>query len=507
MQNHTPYYYPTLPYNTPKILFDRSNHQPITMWKALCLYALGLVGSLCCTAAYDAHMRAKIASSIAKGERRARERQAVGRLLCDMCRRPTVQCVCEALPPSLIPTATDILVLQHPSEFRKKSVSTVPLLSLVLQNVQVVVGESFDLDIPVIREAVSEGNRLLLLFPGEEVLSLDSPHNDERRVTDEEHRGSDSTTKAIPTDDRKVVLILVDGTWTQAGRMIRNSPELLEVCQRVQFTSVSESIYHAVRKEPKRHCISTLEACSRALTLLEPHNPNVTVASKHLYGALRQLVRIQLQHNKDTPHADPRFVGKSQKKAARKRRRLELEQDMFGRNSGKEPIMDMSDAANCVVMQESLDRKRMDGGAILRSLHLTDAPFIDSRWPYRSQKSLQMIQRQITTDAPYCLGIECDGKLCAFILRHPDGALGMLHVEEGFRRQGLGTKLLQEATRVLDREREPCFAFILDRNEASERLFAKQGWVRVDPEAKRRSGNRRSIRKWIRSNSNEESCQ
>ena len=164
-------------------------------------------------------------------------------------------------------------------------------------------------------------------------------------------------------------MILVDGTWTQAGRRIRNSQELLQVCQRVQFTSDSESIYHAVRKEPKRHCISTLEACSQTLALLEPHNPNVTLASAHLYGALQQLVTIHLQHNKDTPHSDPRFVGKSQKKAARKRQRLELEQGMFGTNLGSEPDEDMNDATSGgLAMRENLVRKRMNEGAILRSV-------------------------------------------------------------------------------------------------------------------------------------------
>ena len=71
---------------------------------------------------------------------------------------------------------TDILILQHPMEFRQRnSVSTVPLLSLVLQNVRVVVGESLHHD--DVATAISSTNyaHRLLLFPGEGAIALDSP--------------------------------------------------------------------------------------------------------------------------------------------------------------------------------------------------------------------------------------------------------------------------------------------------------------------------------------------
>ena len=125
---------------------------------------------------YKAHLRAKIAHGVAKGERRARERLAQPRPVCPHCSRPPILCVCNVLPSDKISTATKILILQHPNEFRKRNLSTVPLIRLVLQNVQVLVGYSFhqDLkDLAPIQQALHAGIQPLLLYPGEDATSLD----------------------------------------------------------------------------------------------------------------------------------------------------------------------------------------------------------------------------------------------------------------------------------------------------------------------------------------------
>ena len=115
----------------------------------------------------------KIASSIAKGERRAQERKARSRQLCEGCNRPPTLCVCSVLR-SVLPSRpseacndndnvndqeeqeareelvklatqnTDILILQHPNEFRKRHYSTVPLIDLTLQDVTIRVGYEFN---------------------------------------------------------------------------------------------------------------------------------------------------------------------------------------------------------------------------------------------------------------------------------------------------------------------------------------------------------------------------
>ena len=98
--------------------------------------------------------------------------------------------------------------------------------------------------------------------------------------------------------------------------------------------------------------------------------------------------------------------------------------------------------------------------------------------------------------ASTCLGIEFSPdnnnshrkELVACIMRHRNGSIGILHVDECHRRYGLGEALLSEAMNALVCRNEDIFAFILDGNEASEGLFTKLGWRKVDPLSKKGTG-------------------
>jgi GNAT superfamily N-acetyltransferase len=98
-----------------------------------------------------------------------------------------------------------------------------------------------------------------------------------------------------------------------------------------------------------------------------------------------------------------------------------------------------------------------------------------------------MIKKQIGADNlnatrtgySTCLGIEHEGKLIACIMRHRNGSLGILHVDEDHRRQCLGEVLLASATKALEQTKDPVFAFIVDGNAASESLFTKLGWSKT----------------------------
>jgi len=556
--------------------------------------------------------REKIVASMAKSERRAMERnQHDARELCTKCHRPPVQCVCEALPSSKIHTPnTKILILQHPTEFRRKTFSTVPLVKLVLENVQIVVGHNFDTTTPGIREAVANRSRLLLLFPSEGALILDEEwkkmeeQRRRRRVlqppppppppmllpneTQQQQQSGNSIDNTAVTDNRpnhqkqqqsldrnndndndgnndinnSTLLVLIDGTWTQAARMARNSPELLDVCQQVQFEKTanvdgddtSMSIYDAIRKEPDSHCLSTLEACSKALGYLEEPE-TAKLVSHHLHAALQSLVDIQLRYTSRS--SDPRFVDRSLKVAQRQQRRQELEMELFGvstaaeeslvvdgRTTTKEEENDPRHQQQTLLSKSKIDISIpandctvMDDGAILRNLRLEDATFMNSRWPYRSKKgikSLAMIERILTqqllespvaAELSCCIGIygspdvvEHAGEYKpprAFIVQYENGALGMLHVEEKYRRRGYAVALVEEATRRAlaklkhvnnnnnnGRSNEPVFAFIVDGNTASEQLFTKLGWTmeKQDPNRKRGTGKRRAKRKWFKRN-------
>mmetsp|Transcript_17105 Transcript_17105/g.23777 ORF Transcript_17105/g.23777 Transcript_17105/m.23777 type:complete len:195 (-) Transcript_17105:258-842(-) len=148
-------------------------------------------------------------------------------------------------------------------------------------------------------------------------------------------------------------------------------------------------------------------------------------------------------------------------------------------------------------------------GYTLRPLTEADAKFVDSRWPFQSNKSLVMIEKQILADTANatkyqtstCLGIDFnDGSntaLVACVIRHRNGSIGILHVDPEHRRLGLAEALLKQATMALIRRRDKAFAFIVDGNTASEKLFTKLGWVKANPLEKKGTGKRKAKRLWI----------
>lgn len=433
------------------------------------------------TSKYEPHLRAKIAHSVAKGERRAQERQAQARAVCSHCSRPPILCVCNVLPQQLIDTSTQILVLQHPNEFRKRNLSTVPLMRLVLKNVQVRVGYSFTLeDLDVVAQAIEAGQQPLLLYPDPYAISLDEVGSDSLPA-------SAITSKLSPQQHgSNNLLILVDGTWTEAKRMVRDSPTLIEKCRQVQFASQQKTIYDAVRKEPQGHCLSTLEATAKALQLLEPNMTTAESAVSHLHSVLESHINA---HVLNAETLEPRNVGVAvQRLYEKNKRRREIERSMFDNITVDE-----------VEEKVQPTRKELEGGIVLRSLNASDAALVDSWWQYRSAKSAAMVTRQVEMDQGVaCLGIEVNGNLVACILRYQGGALGMLHVKEEYRRRGYATILLQEATRALEQRGEERVAFVVDGNKASEALFTKLGWQRADLHIKKQTGKRRAKRKWIK---------
>ncbi len=370
--------------------------------------------------------------------------------------RPPSLCICSVLPKERLVTKTDVLILQHPNERRKKNLSTVPLLKLVLENVSVKVGYSFSLgDLP-------KEKTPLLLYPGNDAVPLDQPTE---------------TPNSLLSDLEDRVLIIFDGTWTEAKRMARDSPSL-QSCQQVQFTQPNRSIYDAVRKEPEEHCLSTLEATAKALAYLEENN----VASNCLEKALQHHVDTHLINAKENA---VRSAGRSQRKLFEKnKRRREIEIEVFGLN---------------VPTKKTPNYVRLDDGATIRPLRVSDAETVNSLWEYRDKKSLELIRRRIQLDnGEVCLGVELDGRLVAWIVRYEGGALGMLHCDEAHRRKGYASELLSRATKILKERNEECVAFIVDGNSASEALFTKNGWVRENPKAKKGTGRRKAKRKWIR---------
>ena len=178
---------------------------------------------------------------------RAAQRDAltlpVTRVVCARCRRPEVVCYCAQLPQ--LPTRTRVLVLQHPRE-RRVGIGTARMAQLALPNSLLRVGIDFADDPVVQRDA---GGR------GAELPALPRP----RRA-----RRARARARKQP-----ITLVVVDGTWSQARTLVRVNPALAAL-PRIAFTPRRRSAYDRIRREPADFCVSTIEALTEVLNVLEP---------------------------------------------------------------------------------------------------------------------------------------------------------------------------------------------------------------------------------------------
>ena len=113
--------------------------------------------------------------------------------------------------------------------------------------------------------------------------------------------------------------------------MRMQSPDLMSVCQQVQFKSESESIYpDSLRKEPEKHCLSTLESCGQALMYIEPSIESAKRAKQTLEGAMRCMVdkRISVSESRER---NPRWQGYEPKKRIydKNKQRNEIKKQLF----------------------------------------------------------------------------------------------------------------------------------------------------------------------------------
>ena len=159
------------------------------------------------------------------------------RIICPRCNRPESRCLC-ALIPSL-PSRTRVLILQHPSEVNH-ALNTARLAALGLVNAELVVGETVD---PALLNP--PGYRACLLFPGEDAQPL----------------------AASAAGQQPMLLVVPDGTWRKARKLLHLNPALAAL-PRVTLDGAPPSRYR-LRKAPAAGALSTIEAITQALEVLE----------------------------------------------------------------------------------------------------------------------------------------------------------------------------------------------------------------------------------------------
>jgi hypothetical protein len=112
------------------------------------------------------------------------------------------------------------------------------------------VGTDFSAD-PVVTAALAADTPPYILFPGPQAVDV-----------------------ATLPRDRPLTLVVLDGTWWQARKLLKLNPALAAL-PRVAFTPTNPSRY-LIRRQPADFCVSTIEALAQVLDVLEPGERSFT---------------------------------------------------------------------------------------------------------------------------------------------------------------------------------------------------------------------------------------
>lgn len=186
---------------------------------------------------------------------------------CYSCFRPQSHCVCGYISP--ITAHCNVLILQHPNE-RKKYYSTTKLVTKALKNSRMLRGLVFE---ESLLSDTLRGQQPYLLFPG-------SSSVDCQQVTLEPHS----------------TIIVVDGTWSEAGKIVNRNP-ILKTFPRVSFSTNLQSNYR-IRKQPRKGYLSTLESIGYLLQMNARAAGKMQEAEQYsvLFDIFDKMVTQQLQH-------------------------------------------------------------------------------------------------------------------------------------------------------------------------------------------------------------------
>ncbi|WP_428611320.1 tRNA-uridine aminocarboxypropyltransferase [Shewanella sp.] len=186
----------------------------------------------------------------------------MSRPVCPKCQYPVNACLCEHIRP--LSTQVELIVLQHPSEVSHAKNSVKLMQAVMGDRLRLVVGET-PTDFTDLRTYLKAQTRpVLLLYPSETSQPLESPEN-----------------------NHEAILLLLDGTWRKAFKLLKLNPWLAEY-PAVHLDLDAPSKY-TIRKAKRDDSLSTLEAAALAIETLEP-----SCDVSPLTDALAALVRQRL---------------------------------------------------------------------------------------------------------------------------------------------------------------------------------------------------------------------
>jgi DTW domain-containing protein YfiP len=154
--------------------------------------------------------------------------------------RPKRVCYCAFITP--LENRNRVLILRHPRE-RDVGIGTARMAFLSLKNASLHTDVDFSQD-PLVCETIAAGNAYVL-FPDAKAIPVETA-----------------------TFPHPITLIVLDGTWWQAEKLLRANPAL-RALPKLCMTPHAPSFYGQVRAEPAEDFVGTIEAIAHVLGYLE----------------------------------------------------------------------------------------------------------------------------------------------------------------------------------------------------------------------------------------------
>lgn len=146
--------------------------------------------------------------------------------------------------------ATKLVFLTHIHEYKKVKLGTGRLAFLSIAESELHVGVAFD-EIPAVQALIRDPRyRPMLLYPGPTARDL-----------------GEGTITAAELDGRRLLVFLLDATWTLSRKMLKLSPSL-QALPRIMFSPREKSRF-VIKRQPNAQCLSTLEATHELLLSLD----------------------------------------------------------------------------------------------------------------------------------------------------------------------------------------------------------------------------------------------
>jgi len=183
---------------------------------------------------------------------------------CPRCQKPAALCVCDTVTP--VANKLTALILQHPQE-QDVELGTARLAALHLKNAVFKIGLSWA-SLAKVLGRPADPKRWAVLYLGSADAAKLAPGRELVVLNKKGGALPDQDAALRDLKDTLEGVIVLDGTWSQAKALWWRNAWMLK-CRRVILGPRKPSRYGALRREPRRDSLSTIEATGLLLNHLE----------------------------------------------------------------------------------------------------------------------------------------------------------------------------------------------------------------------------------------------